>query len=352
METTKRKSRKVKRIVGLSVCAVLIILFALAAYFAFSVYNEIRGRNVVDGEMSLITVESGDNISVVADKLKESGIIKYPMAFKTYSKFKGYDTFIQIGTFEFPVGDSYENIFAALKESHYRESVKVTFPEGYTVKQMVSLLVSKGLGSEEGFYNAINNDSYSYNYLPAAGTENRLEGFLYPDTYDIFIDDTEHNIINKFLSRFDDVITEKGIKEKISSDGLSFYESLTLASIIQKEGSLISEFPIISSVFHNRLDMGMKLQSCATVNYILPDDQKKFILTYADMAIENPYNTYLYEGLTPTPISNPGIDAIEASVSPENTKYLYFVAKNDGTGSSAFAETYAEHQQNSKKYLG
>ena len=352
METTAtRKKRKIKRIVGLSICAVLVVLFVLIAYFAVSIYNEIRGKNITE-ETGIVEIVSGDNISVVADKLKTSGIIKYPTAFRLYSKFCGYDTSIQIGSFEFLKGDGYENIFSVLNESHYRESVSVTFPEGYTVEQMIEEMVSKGLCSREEFYNAVNNDYYPYDYLPEAGTENRLEGFLYPDTYSIFLDDSAHNIIEKLIARFDDVITENGIKEKAEQSGLSFYDAITLASIIQKEGSLVSEFPLISSVFHNRMDIGMKLQSCATVNYILPDDEKKFILTYEDMAIDNPYNTYLYSGLTPTPISNPGIDAIIAAVEPADTDYLYFVAKNDGTGSSAFAETYEEHLENSNRYLG
>lgn len=351
METAKRKSGKVKKIVGLSVCVVILILFVIAAILAVDIYDEIRGKNV-SSETGVITVESGDNISAVGEKLKESGIIKHPFVFGIYAKIQGYDTSVQIGGFEFAKGDGYENIFEMLKKSNYRESVTVVFPEGYTVDQIVKLLVSKGVGTESGFYNAINNDYYPYDYLPEAGTENRLEGFLYPDTYDVFVDDTEHNIIAKFLARFDYIITSNGIKDKAEKSGRSFYENITLASIIQKEGSLISEFPVISSVFCNRLEIGMKLQSCATVNYILPDDQKKFVLTYADMATESPYNTYLNAGLTPTPISNPGIDAVKAAVEPSETDYLYFVAKNDGSKSSAFAVTYEEHQQNAAKYLG
>lgn len=351
METKARNKRRVKRIVGLSLCGVLVILFAVAAFFAVSIYNDIRGKNLSD-ETGMITVEKGDSITTVAQKLKDENIIRYPFAFKLFAKFGGYDTEIQIGSFEFAKGEDYESIFAALNESQYRESVTVTVPEGYNVKQIISALVSKGLCSEAEFESAVNNDYYPYEYLPDAGTENRLEGFLYPDTYDFFVDDTAHNIIGKFLARFDKIASDAQIAEKAQAAGLSFYEAVTLASIIQKEGSLEEEFPLISSVFHNRIDKGMKLQSCATVNYILPDDQKKFILTYADMATESPYNTYLYAGLTPTPISNPGKDALIAAISPADTDYLYFVSKNDGTGSSAFAKTYAEHEANSKKYLG
>lgn len=349
MDSASRKKRKIKRIVGLCVCGVLVIVFALAAYFTIAISGEIRGKNVSE-ETGVITVEKGDNTTKIGDKLKEAGIIKYPTAFRFYAKFTGCDTNIQLGAFEFKKGESYENIFADLNKSQYRESVSLTFPEGYRVSQIVDKLVAAGIGTEQGFYDAINNDFYSYDYLPDAGTENRLEGFLYPDTYAFFVDDTEHNIINKMLKRFDDVITENKIKDKLGD--MTLYEAVTLASIIQKEGGTVGDFANISSVFHNRMKIGMKLQSDATITYVLKKEDVKTVLSYADLQTDSPYNTYLHEGLTPTPIANPGIDALIAAVEPAQTEYYYFVAKLDGTGESVFSKTYKEHLKNSKKYLG
>lgn len=346
MDSSKRKKGQVKKIVGLSVCALLVIAFVFIAFFAFSVSDEIRGKNVSE-ETAVITVESGDTSSVIGEKLRDAGIIKYPTAFRFYAKITGDDTGIQLGAFEFNVGESYENIFAELSKSQYRESVSITFPEGYRVSQIVDKLVEAGIGTEQGFYDAIENDAYSYDYLPEAGTENRLEGFLYPDTYAFFVDDTEHNIINKMLARFNEVIEKNGI----ATDD-SLYDTVILASIIQKEGGTVSDFAKVSSVFHNRLDIGMKLQSCATIVYVLDEEDVKTVLTYAELQTDSLYNTYLHEGLTPTPISNPGIDAILAAVNPADTDYFYFVAKLDGSGESAFAETYAEHVKNCNKYLG
>jgi UPF0755 protein len=132
---------------------------------------------------------------------------------------------------------------------------------------------------------------------------------------------------------------------------MTLKDAVTLASIIEMEGQQAEELPMISSVFHNRMKISMNLQSCATVNYILPVEDRKWILTYDDMAIDNPYNTYKYSGLPPTPISNPGIVALKAAVEPAESEYLYFVAKGDGTGTHAFSKTLEEHEANAKKYL-
>ena len=152
------------------------------------------------------------------------------------------------------------------------------------------------------------------------------------------------------LKRFDDVITENKINEKLGD--MTLYEAVTLASIIQKEGGTVGDFANISSVFHNRMKIGMKLQSDATITYVLKKEDVKTVLSYADLQTDSPYNTYLHKGLTPTPIANPGIDALIAAVEPAKTEYYYFVAKLDGTGESAFSKTHEEHVKNAKKYLG
>ena len=186
-------------------------------------------------------------------------------------------------------------------------------------------------------------------FLPEIGSDNRLEGFLYPDTYDFFLDEKEESVIKRFLDNFNKKMTDAGLWEKISQSGDTIYDTLTLASIIEKESQYTPELARISSVFHNRLEIRMMLQSDATVNYILAKEDRYSSISSSTMAIDSPYNTYKYYGLTPTPICNPSIQSITAAIEPEDTEYLYFCAKGDG--SHVFAFTYEEHLQNVKTYL-
>jgi UPF0755 protein len=300
----------------------------------------------------MIDVESGDTTSKISEKLRKSGVIKYSKVFEFIAKTEGMDKKMQVGSFSFEKGESYSSIFEAMQQvQDYRDSVRVTIPEGYEVNKIIDTLVEKGVGKKERYMQIISTWDFGYDYIPAANTKNRLEGFLYPDTYDFFLDEVEENVIKKFIDNFDAKIKEADIKNKAEKIGMTLKDAVTLASIIEMEGQQAEELPMISSVFHNRMKISMNLQSCATVNYILPVADRKWILTYDDMAIDNPYNTYKYSGLPPTPISNPGIVALKAAVEPAESEYLYFVAKGDGTGTHAFSKTLEEHEANAKKYL-
>ncbi len=351
-ERIKRKKRKrlIKRIVGITVCLLLVGVFAYFAYMVLDVNNDVHGDRDFGSEEVSFTVQSGDTASVIAAKLKQQGIIKYDWWFELRAKLDGVATKLQIGEYSFRKDASYNEIFAALQESRARESVRITFPEGSDVAAIIDILVSKGVGSKERYEMMINNWDFGYDWLPAAGSENRLEGYMFPDTYEFFVDETEESVIKRLLDNFNSKIIKNGIADKAEAIGMTLHEAVTLGSIIQKEGNSYAEFGLISSVFHNRLDIDMKLQSCATVNYILPVEQRKPAVSYEDMQIDSPYNTYMYPGLTPTPIANAGYYAILAAVSPEESDYLYFCS--DGNGGTVFAKTYAEHQKNVNKYLG
>ena len=151
-----------------------------------------------------------------------------------------------------------------------------------------------------------------------------------------------------FLDRFSEVYEEQQLESKIQESGLNINEFITLASIVEREAVKKEERPIIAGIFYNRLSIQMPLQSCATVQYILKE--RKPVLSIADTKIDSPYNTYLIKGLPPAPIASPGLDAILATSNPQHTKFLYFVAKGDG--GHEFSETYEQHLQAKKKYLG
>jgi len=345
----KRRKRLIKRIIGITACLVLIGLFVSFAYFVIDVYGDIRGDRGTDHSEVSITVESGDSTRIVAAKLKAEGVIKYEEAFVINAKIDGIDTKLQVGEYTFNRDSSYEEIFSALQESKARQSVRITFSEGVEVKKVISILVNKGIGSAERYAMIMDSWDFGYDWLPAAGTENRLEGYLFPDTYDFFVDETEESVIRRFLDNFNAKVIKNGIADKAAALGMTLNEAVTLGSIIQMEGAR-NDFTMISSVFHNRLDISMKLQSCATINYLLPEAERRPSVSYANMQIDSPYNTYMYAGLTPTPIANPGYYAILAAVSPEESDYLYFCS--DGNGGTVFAKTLAEHEKNVDTYLG
>jgi len=182
------------------------------------------------------------------------------------------------------------------------------------------------------------NGDFPYDYLPAAGSANRLEGFLFPNTYMIEKDWTQKEIIDMLLSEFNKVWSEK-YQQRADELGKSVKEVVTMASMVEKEAKVANERPLIASVFYNRVNINMKLQSCATVQFIL--GVAKYPLLYSDLEIDSPYNTYIYYGLPPGPIASPGEASLTASLYPDDSDYLYFRAQKDG--SHRFSRTLEEH---------
>lgn len=244
-------------------------------------------------------------------------------------KYKKIDSKIKAGVYYINGNYTLNEIFLKLVKGDY-EKVKVLIPEGFTLKQIKERLAALGLVNEEKFDEilAAKKDFY---YLPPNGN---YEGFFFPDTYFFTKRDGEEEIINRMLKRF----IEKYPVEKYR-DKNDFYQKLILASIIEKEGYHQDEKPLIASVFLNRIAKNMRLQSCATVEYLF--DYKKQRLLDKDLWIESPYNTYRNKGLPPGPISNPGEKSIEAAMNPAKTNYLYFVAGDDHR--HTFSEEYKDH---------
>jgi len=348
----KKRKKLIKKIVKLSFCLLLIGLLIIGAYYIIDIANDIRGANFVSDEEILVEIESGDTAYSLSYDLQKLGVIKYPRVFRLMSRTVSLDTRLQIGTFTLTSGMSYEEIFALFKTSqNYRETVKITFVEGKDVNEMITILLENGIGSEDRYDQVIKGWDFGYDYLPAAGTENRLEGFLYPDTYEFYRDESEESVIKRFLDNFDKKAKASNIFALAEENGRDFYEVMIMASIIEKESQATSEKATIASVFYNRLKVRMRLQSDATINYLLSVEDRRGSSTAESLKIDSPYNTYMYYGLPPTPVSNPTMSSILAAISPEETNYYYFCSKNDGTGTHVFAETLEEHEKNVYTYL-
>ena len=294
-------------------------------------------------------VKSGSSSRQVASDLQEKGLIKSAFVFSIYSKYKNYDTKLKAGVYLLSPSMSTEEILAKIAGGKSENlDKKVTIPEGFNLQQIAEILEAKGIVTADAFIDAatVKNFQQKYEFLKELPPERSLEGFLFPDTYYFQQGKAPEYYIEIFLDRFTQIYFKNNrLDEKQKLIDMTTYDIVTLASIIEAEAKLDEERPIISGVFHNRLNIGMPLQSCATVEYALGEHKK--VLTLKDLEIESPYNTYKYLGLPPGPICSPGLSSLKAAVNPAGVDYLYFVAKGDG--SHLFAKTLAEHINNKNR---
>ena len=236
------------------------------------------------------------------------------------------------------------DVLRKLKKGGIKRS-RVTIPEGLPKWEVSQILEKERIIKKNDFLALVNDPEIFKEEFSFLLSLESLEGYLYPDTYYFFVEENEVQVIRKFLLRFQEIVLPL-YKEIIPRNNLSAEEIMILASIVEKEAQINLEKPIIAAVFHNRLEKGMRLRADPTVKYALGNFQER--LTYEDLTVSSPYNTYVYHGLPPGPISNPGKDSIYAILYPDEVDYLYFVAKGDGT--HKFSDTYEEHLKAVYKY--
>lgn len=292
-------------------------------------------------EEIVVTISEGSGTKQISNTLKKSGIINSSLAFTHFIKKNGATKNLKPGIYKFGPGKiSFQSILEKLLKGTLEESVTVTIPEGCTVEQIAEVFQKKGLTEKSKFLEYCANIEIPYEYINKSNNYRQLEGFLFPDTYNIPISWTEKEIIDMLLKEFNKRWTEE-YDLRAKELNLSVEEIITIASLIEREAKLENERSTISSVIHNRLKKGMLLQIDATVQYLLPEQKSR--LLYKDLEIDSPYNTYKYAGLPPTPIAAPGISCIEAALYPEETPYYYYRAKKIGDGSHYFSKTLEEH---------
>lgn len=333
--------------------AVVVGISAILSFCAIRWANDIFAL-VKEEVVATVTIPENATISEVSKILKEKDLIQYPAIFRAYINFKNRDAdpplAFKAGEYEIKSTLNYDQIVSMIKNRRSRSIVTITIPEGYTVDQIIELFDSYGMGTREGFLYAINEFEYDYTFIEKLNEialsdkrKYRLEGYLFPDTYEFYTDSGEVAIVDKLLAAFEAHFEEE-YYARLDEMGMNLDQVVTLASIVQKEGKFNSDFYPISGVFHNRLKSKTlkRLQSDATVQYCLSEHKEE--ITYADLEIDNPYNTYKIEGLPPSAISNPGWEAIQAALYPETHKHYYFVSDTDG--STVFADGEAQHLKN------
>lgn len=284
---------------------------------------------------------AGSGIRKLAAELRSAGVIRSSWHLILVSRLRGHARRLKAGDYRFTDAMTPGDILRKLVEGDvdYR---RFTLPEGYSSYQAAELLEQKGYFRRDAFLERCGDPALLGRLAIRAAS---VEGYLYPATYNLTRNADEEQLIGLMVAQFDKVYA--GLADGGGGSGLTRHQVVTLASIIEKEAVSPDEKPLISSVFHNRLRLGMPLQSDPTAVYGVRAFSGK--VNKADIGRRSPYNTYLIGGLPPGPIGNPGADALRAALQPARTNYLYFVARKDGT--HQFSRTLAEHNRAVAHYL-
>jgi conserved hypothetical protein, YceG family len=320
-----------KGLMSLGVAAVLVV-FAASTFYSLAL-----PVNAAAGDTVLIGVKTGMSTQTIGELLYSQGLIKSVSVFRALARLDGAEGRLQAGDYAFSKAMPVREIIGRLVRGE-TDFMQFTIPEGFTINQIAALLEEKKLASAAKFKACAANFA-PYDYIaPAAASQYKAEGFVFPDTYRIAAGAGEEQLLKMMTTQFDRQFTP-AMRQQAAAHGLSVREVVILASLVEKEARVDKERPIIAGVFLGRLRKDMPLQSCATIQYILGYPKPE--LTVQDTELPSPYNTYLHKGLPPGPIASPGLAAIEAVLNPANTDYLYFVATKEGN--HIFSRTYEEH---------
>lgn len=307
-------------------------------------------------EPLIVKIEEGESADSIAEKLEKAGVIRSALQFRVLVALQGAQSDLGAGEYRFERGMASSQVIDILINGYANFGRRVTIPEGLRSEEIGDILEEKGIISKADFLQAAAKDYRSqYDFLKDLPPDAALEGFLFPDTYDFAPNATAEDIVRQMLDNFG-LRFASAKSQAASSSNLTVYQTVTLASIVEREATTETDNPLIAGVFMNRLNLGMLLDADPTVQYALANNAAsvsaygywKRDLTADDLRIDSPYNTRRYAGLPPGPIANPGASSLAAALNPTDTDYLYFVAKPDG--SHAFAETLQEHIANIQLY--
>jgi UPF0755 protein len=304
------------------------------------------------GTAVAVNIQQGESTADIARDLQNDGLVPSDAVFMGFVKLRGSGSTFQPGIHQIPAGSSMDDIVTELEKTPPPRQIRLTLPEGRRMEEEADLAVSAGVGDAQAFVRLAEHPdpSWSYDFLadkpPGAG----LEGYLFPDTYLLPASaPRSSDLIQRMLDDFNKRVTPD-LRAQIAARKHTLYDTLTIASIVEREAKLPEERPLIAGVYWNRLDQQMGLFADPTVQYAIGKPGNWWPqLSTDDLKVNSPYNTYAHTGLPPGPICNPGLASIQAAAQPQGD-YLYFVAKNDGSGGHAFAKSLAEHNANRAKY--
>ncbi|CAD2078423.1 endolytic transglycosylase MltG [Jeotgalicoccus meleagridis] len=363
-------SKNVSSYLTLFIVIALVVVLIIGAIFAFLyIRNGLQPVDEDSKETVELSIESGYSAGDIGDILEEQGIVKNGFMFELYLRLNSISSY-QAGTYQMSPAMDFEQIARTLESGTMYEEVlyKVPVPEGYTVEQIAEQVGNNTPASADDFMELMNDDEFIKELIaeyPDMLTEEilnedikyPLEGYLFPATYDItqeepdlrllvknMLNATKENSYSLFTS-----IPQYTIDYEGESKDLSFHEFLTFSSLIEEEATSLADRSKIASVFLNRMASvpTMPLQTDPTVLYALGQHQD--VVLYEDLEVDDPYNTYIHNGLTPGPIAAPGLESLQSTLNPSDTNYYYFLADEDGN--NYFAETYEEHLKNREDHI-
>jgi UPF0755 protein len=340
-----------------------LALMALVAFMVISAFTwgfgfggELADEMLAEGEDIAIEFHLAydTSISEVAQRLEDYGIIGNRFLFQLEVFLHGGRDDYAAGTYTINKNMSNVEINRTLRARARgvapHETIQIL--EGWTIRDMAAYFEERGFFAAEDFIRVAQYGHFSFAFLHDVPTDrpNRLEGYLFPDTYQIPVNPNPGDIITRMLHNFDRNFSDE-FHQRVEETGTTIDEVVIMASIIERE-SRESEFPLVSQVIHSRLAQNMRLEMCSTVKYVMEDPPLRLLIADIDRYAHSLHNTYRHHGLPLGPISNPGGAAIRAALWPSDTDYLFFVLRDEATGEHHFSRTFAEHSAAQERYLG
>ena len=342
----RRRRSSTGAVMGFAALYVIMVIGVsiLLACVGWIAANDVLALNK-EAKETTVTISKEDSFNEVAALLKKEGLIEYKSLFKLFASITGGKDKVVPGTYTLNTDMDYRALLSGMSiNSSTKAEVTVTIPEGYSLAQIFQLLEDRGVSTVEELTQVASEHDYNFSFLKdiPLGDANRLEGFLYPDTYQFNTPHSALYVINKMLVNFDQKYTDE-LRAKVAESGYSIREILTIASLIEKETDG-SDRTKIASVIYNRLNN----PNAGTVGFLQIDATLAYlnggkVPTEEDKAIDSPYNTYKYKGLPPAPIANPGLASIQAALNPESTNYFYYALGDDNV--HHYFKSYEELQR-------
>ncbi|EDL63329.1 endolytic transglycosylase MltG [Bacillus sp. SG-1] len=355
----KEEAKVIRKIVGIIVLSLFIIIGGTAVGGYMYVKSALQPVDEDNNKSVNVEIPIGSGVTSIGNILEENGIIKNAFIFKYYVKFNNESGF-QAGNYDLTPAMTLDEIITSLKTGKVmlKAEFKITIPEGLQLDQIAERIAKETPYATEEVLKKLDDRSYIEELIAkypdllkeeeimAEAVKHPLEGYLYPSTYPFYEEEPSlEAIIEKMVSQTQDVLTQYETS-RVEQD-LTVHELLTMSSLVEEEATEKADRGKISSVFYNRLEEGMPLQTDPTVLYALGEHKSRTL--YKDLEVESPYNTYKHTGLPPGPIANAGLSSIEAALKPDNTEYYYFLASQEGT--VYYSETLDEHNEKKAEYI-
>lgn len=341
---------------------VIFILLAVVAVYFIGTRAYAFGMDLFTNDMSgdfveiIVEIPEGEipnraDAMTAARILEEAEIINSAWVFYLEARLNGTHNLFRPGTYEFNTHMSNGDIMDIMQRAQFAlaEDIRFRVPEGVNMREIGELAENQGLFTQAEFLEAANEYARGFFFLePIRWRDNFLEGYLFPNTYNLPQNPRPQDLIDRMLTEFQRVVFDNDMEERAEAMGLTIDEVVIIASIIEREVRVPHERALVSAIIHNRLAIDMPLQMCSTVQFVL--DVPRDRLLFADLEIDSPFNTYRHRGLPIGPIANPGRAALEAALNPADVDYLFMVLMDTGTGQHFFSNNYADHSAANRRY--